>query len=182
MKITPSPLKDLFIIEPTVFSDKRGYFFESYSKDFFAKNGIAADFVQDNQSKSEKNVLRGMHFQKPPFAQGKLVRVLQGAVLDAVIDIRKNSSTFGQHFTLELTEANKKMIYVPPGFAHGFITLENDTVFHYKVTAPYSKESEDGILFNDKTIGIVWPSVDFILSDKDKVQQSFVEYSKSPVF
>src|SRR5471030_760459 len=119
MEIRTTPITDLLIIQPKVFEDERGYFYESYSKMLFEKNGIHVDFVQDNQSLSQKDVLRGLHFQNPPFAKGKLVRVRKGAILDIVVDIRKNSSTYGKHFDIELDETNKTMLWIPPGFAHG---------------------------------------------------------------
>lgn len=175
MEFIETHLKDLYIIQPKVFEDARGYFFESYSKDSFSKAGLALEFVQDNQSKSEKNVLRGLHFQNPPFAQGKLVRVISGAVLDVAVDIRKNSKTYGEHFKLELTESNKTMIYIPPGFAHGFLTLENDTIFSYKCTSIYNKEAEDAIFWNDETLNINWGASDPKISAKDSVAKRFKE-------
>lgn len=167
MEVTETELKGLFVLKPKVFEDERGYFFESYSKKLFKEAGIDIDFVQDNQSLSQKGVLRGMHFQNPPHAQGKLVRVITGAVLDVVVDIRKDSKTFGKWYGLELTEKNKWMMYVPPGFAHGFLTLENNTVFSYKCTNFYNKASEDCLLWNDKDININWNFDKPLLSAKD---------------
>jgi dTDP-4-dehydrorhamnose 3,5-epimerase len=168
MEIIESELKGLYVIKPRVFEDARGYFFESYNKESFAKSGLNLDFVQDNQSLSQKGVLRGLHFQNPPFAQGKLVRVITGAVFDVAVDIRKSSKTYGKWFGLKLSEQNKWMMYIPEGFAHGFLTLENNTVFSYKCTGFYKKEAEDCLLWNDPGIGIQWGTEDVLLSDKDK--------------
>ena len=145
MEISECSIQGLLIIQPRVFQDDRGYFFESWSKGEFIKDGIDVDFVQDNQSLSHKGVLRGLHFQSPPFAQGKLVRVIKGAVLDVAVDIRRNSPTYGKHFAIELNEDNKIMFFIPPGFAHGFATLTDNTIFSYKCTAYYNKESEGTI-------------------------------------
>ena len=132
MNSIKTPIKDLLILEPKVFEDDRGYFFESFNKKKLEDLGINVEFVQDNQSLSNKNVLRGLHFQVPPFAQGKLVRVIKGSVLDVAVDIRKESETYGQYFSVILSEQNKKMFWIPPGFAHGFLTLEDQTIFSYK--------------------------------------------------
>jgi len=156
MEIVKTKIADLYIIKPTVFSDNRGYFFESYNKQAFLRNGIDQNFVQDNESKSAKGVLRGLHFQKPPFAQGKLVRVMHGAVLDVAVDLRRNSQTYGQWVAVELNHDNKWMYWIPPGFAHGFVTLENNTVFFYKCTNVYNKESEGSILWKDPSLNIDW--------------------------
>jgi dTDP-4-dehydrorhamnose 3,5-epimerase len=156
MQITLTSIPDLLIVQPKVFEDNRGYFYESYSKLLFQQHGIDADFVQDNQSLSEAGVLRGLHFQNPPYAQGKLVRVIKGAILDVVVDIRKKSVTYGQHFAIELNEQNKTMLWIPEGFAHGFLTLENQTIFSYKCTNYYNKASEGCIMWNDKDLGINW--------------------------
>jgi dTDP-4-dehydrorhamnose 3,5-epimerase len=176
MEIIPTPIPDLFVVQPKIFEDARGYFFESYNKTAFLKHGISCEFVQDNQSLSQKNVLRGLHFQNPPFEQGKLVRVIKGSVLDVVVDIRKKSTTYGQHFDIVLDEQKKNMLWIPPGFAHGFLTLEDNTIFSYKCTNVYDKASEDSILWNDKTIGINWNCPHPILSDKDKVGKAFSEF------
>ncbi len=162
-------IEGLIVIEPKVFEDSRGYFFESYNKKIFAQNGITADFVQDNQSLSQKGVVRGLHFQAPPFAQGKLVRVLQGKVMDVAVDLRKNSPTFGQYQMVILSAENKKMFYIPEGFAHGFVTLEDHTVFSYKCTNYYHPQSEGGVLWNDPAIGIDWQVDNPVLSEKDKI-------------
>jgi dTDP-4-dehydrorhamnose 3,5-epimerase len=173
MQLIPTHIPDLFLIQPRVFEDDRGYFFESYNKSVFDKQGIDADFVQDNQSLSHKGVLRGLHFQNPPFAQGKLVRVIQGGVLDVAVDIRKSSPTYGKWFAHELTGANKMMMWIPAGFAHGFLTLEDNTVFSYKCTNYYNKASEDCILWNDPDIGIEWNASNPQLSEKDKEGKAF---------
>lgn len=169
-------IADLLVIQPNVFEDERGYFYESYNEDAYAKLGINLPFVQDNQSLSQKGVLRGLHFQNPPHAQGKLVRVIKGAVLDVVVDIRKDSATYGKHFAKELNEKNKTCLYVPPGFAHGFLTIENDTIFYYKCTRYYNKASEGAILWNDKGLGINWGITDPVLSEKDRAGQPFSEF------
>lgn len=131
--------------------------------------GIHLNFVQDNQSLSQKGAVRGLHFQAPPFEQGKLVRVVKGAVRDVVVDIRKNSATYGQHFSIDLTEENQLMFWIPPGFAHGFETLEDNTIFLYKCTNLYNKESEGGLLWNDPALGIKWQTAEPIVSDKDQI-------------
>ena len=177
MNIIETPIKDLVIIEPKVFEDNRGYFFESYNQQLFKNLGIDADFVQDNQSFSHKNALRGLHAQATPYAQGKLVRVIQGRVLDVAVDIRKKSPTYGQHFSIELSGENKKMFYVPPGFLHGFVTLEDQTIFSYKCTALYHKNAEVGVIWNDEDLGINWgiDANDALISPKDAVLPKFSE-------
>lgn len=177
MTITPTNLKDCFIIEPKVFADARGYFFESFSEKKFIENVCNTQFVQDNESKSSYGVLRGLHFQKPPYAQSKLVRVIKGAVLDVAVDIRKSSSTFGKHVAVELTEENKKQLFVPRGFAHGFVVLQDDTIFQYKCDNYYTPEAEGGILWNDADLHIDWqvPADKIILSDKDRINPTFKE-------
>lgn len=179
MKITETSIPDLLVIEPTVFGDERGHFFESFRRDTLSKMGINLSFVQDNQSLSHKGILRGLHFQKDPHAQGKLVRVVQGRVLDVAVDIRNGSPTYGHHFTLELSAENKKMMYVPPGFAHGFVTLEDDTLFLYKCTDYYHKDSEGGIRWDSASLNIDWGINDPVLSEKDKVAEIFATF-KSP--
>ncbi|MCL4815583.1 MAG: dTDP-4-dehydrorhamnose 3,5-epimerase [Flavobacteriales bacterium] len=169
MEFTLTPIKDLVVIQPSVFEDDRGCFFESYNEFFFAQNGIDIKFVQDNQSISHKSVLRGLHFQIPPYSQAKLVRVIKGSVLDVAVDIRKKSDTYGQYFSIELNETNKTMLYIPEGFAHGFIAKENDTVFVYKCSNFYVKESERCILWNDPIIDIDWHERNPIISEKDKL-------------
>lgn len=167
MEITESNLKGVFVIKPKVFEDSRGYFFESYSQKLFKEAGLDLNFVQDNQSLSQKGVLRGLHFQNNPHAQGKLVRVITGAVFDVAVDIRKSSPTYGKWFGLELSAQNKWMMYIPEGFAHGFVTLEDNTIFSYKCTNFYNKASEDCLLWNDPDIGIDWKISDPMLSEKD---------------
>jgi dTDP-4-dehydrorhamnose 3,5-epimerase len=162
----------LIEITPRVFFDERGYFYETYQKALFIKHGIPQDFLQDNQSFSLKGVLRGLHFQKPPYAQGKLVRVISGSVLDVVVDIRPKSPTFGQHEKFLLSAENRKMVYVPEGFAHGFYTLE-DAVFSYKCTNIYDKASEGGIIWNDADLNIDWECKSPIVSEKDLELSSF---------
>ena len=176
MEIIKTHLEGLLVIKPKILEDDRGYFFESWSKESFFKVGLNLDFVQDNQSLSGKGVLRGLHFQNPPFAQGKLVRVIKGSVLDVAVDIRKNSPTYGQHFSVELSEENKTIFWIPPGFAHGFITLKDDTIFTYKCTGVYNKESEGALLWNDKDLGIDWGIKNPLVSDKDLVAGSFINF------
>ena len=176
MEIIETHIKDLLIIKPKVFSDPRGYFFESFNEGVFKQNGITAHFVQDNQSLSNAGVLRGLHFQSPPFEQGKLVRVITGAVLDIAVDIRKKSPTYGQHVAIELTEENKTMFYIPPGFAHGFLTLQNNTIFSYKCTNLYNKASEGTVLWNDTDLNINWNIVNPTLSEKDLTGTKFKEF------
>ena len=173
MDIKFTPIEGLLIIEPQVFTDPRGYFYESYNKEKFVAAGINIEFVQDNQSLSQKGIVRGLHFQAPPFDQGKLVRVIQGAVLDVAVDIRKNSPTYGQNFSIELSAQNRTMFYIPPGFAHGFETLEDNTIFLYKCTDVYNKQSEGGLLWNDAELGIKWQSSDPLISEKDKILPLF---------
>jgi len=173
MELIETKLSGLILIKPRVFEDERGYFFESYNQSFFKNAGYDLNFVQDNQSLSHKGVLRGMHFQNEPHAQGKLVRVITGAVFDVVVDIRKNSPTFGQWFGEELTSKNKLMMYVPPGFAHGFLTLEDNTVFSYKCTNFYNKASEDCLIWNDSDVDINWNFENPQLSAKDLEGKSF---------
>ena len=176
MKILAEDLPGVKLIQPNVFEDERGYFYESYNRNNLANIGISDDFVQDNQSLSHRGVLRGLHFQNPPMAQGKLVRAVKGAVLDVVVDIRKDSATYGKHYAVELNETNKLMLWVPVGFAHGFCTLEDHTVFSYKCTNYYDPKSESGIMWNDKDLGINWDMKNPILSNKDKENTLFSEF------
>lgn len=172
MKITETYLNGCFEIEPTVFGDDRGTFFESFNeKEFIDKTNLSIHFVQDNQSTSERGVVRGLHFQTGNFAQAKLVRVIQGKVLDVAVDLRRNSSTFGQHFSCILTGENNKQLFVPRGFAHGFSVLEDDTIFAYKCDNYYNKASESGIVYNDPQLNIDWmlDEQEIVLSEKDKV-------------
>jgi dTDP-4-dehydrorhamnose 3,5-epimerase len=176
MEVVETKLKGLIVIKPRVFEDERGYFFESYNKGAFSKAGLNMEFVQDNQSLSQKGVLRGLHFQNHPHAQGKLVRAIKGAVYDVAVDIRRNSPTYGQWFGLELTEQNKWMMYIPEGFAHGFATLEDNTIFAYKCTNLYNKASEGCILWNDATLAIDWKLENPLLSEKDLLGTKFSEF------
>lgn len=176
MEIIKTSIEGLLVIKPDVFRDDRGYFYESYNKERFAKEGLTMNFVQDNESKSSKGVLRGLHFQKPPYAQGKLVRVVKGAVWDVAVDLRKNSPTYGKWESRLLTEENKEMFWIPEGFAHGFVTLEDDTIFNYKCTNIYNKESEGSILWNDPDININWDIENPILSEKDKISPLFKNF------
>ncbi len=178
-KITKTKLNDLLIIEPMIFGDKRGFFLETYNKKDFNNFGLEVEFVQDNHSKSKKNVLRGLHYQKKNI-QGKLVRVSRGKVWDVAVDLRNDSTTFGKWYGIELSEENKKMFYIPEGFAHGFLTLEDDTEFQYKCTNFYDPDYEDGIIWNDELIDIKWPFLKYglkiekiIISEKDKKLKKF---------
>ena len=176
MNIQQTSIQDLLIIKPRIFSDDRGYFYESYNKETFLKLGLDLNFVQDNQSLSQKDVLRGLHFQNPPFAQGKLVRVIQGSVLDVAVDIRSNSPTYGQHEKVILSGENKTMFWIPPGFAHGFMTLEKENYVLYGCTKYRSAQSEKSIKFNDKDLKIRWPLKKPILSKRDKDAMDFNFY------
>jgi dTDP-4-dehydrorhamnose 3,5-epimerase len=177
MNIIETKIKELIVIEPQFFGDERGYFFECYQDKKYKDAGISYDFVQDNRSRSIKNVLRGLHFQKTK-PQGKLVSVLSGEVLDVAVDLRKNSSTYGKHFTVRLSAENKKQLFVPRGFAHGFSVLSETAVFSYKVDNFYSQELEEGIRWDDPELNIDWqlPANEVQLSGKDKAQQDFTSY------
>ncbi len=177
MKIEKTDIDGLLIIYPNVFGDDRGYFMESFNKKKLADFIGNYEFIQDNQSLSQKGVVRGLHFQSPPFDQGKLVRVIKGSVNDVVVDIRKNSSTYGKYFKIKLSESNFKILWVPPGFAHGFETLEEDTIFSYKVTNEYNKESEGSILWNDKTLNIEWETKNPVVSEKDSNSELFKNFN-----
>ena len=179
MNIIKTPIENLLVLEPKVFEDERGYFFESFNKKKLEDIGIKESFVQDNQSLSNKNVLRGLHFQAPPFAQGKLVRVITGSVLDIAVDIRKESATYGKYFSAILSEQNKKMFWIPPGFAHGFLTLEDQTIFSYKCSGDYNPSSEGSLLWNDPQLNIEWNIDEPIVSAKDQEAQAFTSF-KSP--
>ena len=176
MQLIPTKISDLFLVQPKVFEDARGYFFESYNKEVFQKAGIKDEFLQDNQSLSQKGVLRGLHFQNPPHAQAKLVRVITGSVLDVAVDIRKNSPSYGQHVAEILSAQNKTMMLIPEGFAHGFLVLEDNTIFSYKCSRLYNKESEEAILWNDADIGIEWGIKNPILSEKDRIAKQFKDF------
>ena len=171
-----TPIAGLKLIKPAVFSDQRGYFTESYNQSDFSALGINDKFVQDNRSMSAKGAIRGMHFQKPPFAQAKLVLVISGSVLDVIIDIRKNSETYGKHYAVEISAENFLQLYIPEGFAHGFLTLADNTVFVYKCSNYYNKQSEDGLLWNDPTLAIPWGISEPLLSEKDNKLTSFDKF------
>ena len=182
MKIVQTPLQDCFIIHDKVHGDERGYFIETFNqRDFNAATGLNIVFVQDNQSKSSKGVLRGLHMQRGAAAQAKLVRVLEGSVLDIVVDLRKGSPSFGKHYAIELTGDNHKQFFVPAGFAHGFLVLSETATFFYKVDKFYEPGDEVGIIYNDKDLNIDWrlPTAELIFSEKDKTLGSFAEYAAS---
>ena len=181
MKFIETKISDLIIIEPTVFEDSRGYFLESYNQKKFEKVVGKISFVQDNESKSSKGVLRGLHFQKPPFEQAKLVRCIEGKVLDVAVDIRKNSKTYGKHVAVLLSGLNKRQLFVPRGFAHGFLVLSESATFAYKVDNTYAPDHDAGIRWNDKELNIQWGEEcgEFVTSDKDSVLPFFSEF-KSP--
>ncbi len=178
MELQHTPLKGCFILKPDIFKDNRGFFYETYNKTTFKKiTGLSIDFVQDNQSNSTYGTLRGLHYQKGKMAQAKLVRVIQGKVLDIVVDIRKDSQTYGQHFSIVLDDSNKLQLFIQRGFAHGFITLSKNSVFSYKCDNFYDKTSDSGIIYNDATLSLNWhlPKEDFIISKKDKQLPTFNE-------
>lgn len=176
MEITKTNIEGLLILQPKIWKDDRGYFFESFRKDIFTKLNIDVDFVQDNQSLSQKGTIRGLHFQTSPNEQGKLVRVVQGRVLDVALDIRKNSPTYGQYYAIELSAENQTQFFIPPGFAHGFSTLEDNTIFCYKCTNYYSKADEGGVRFNDPALGIDWKVEGLFVSDKDNELPLFADF------
>jgi dTDP-4-dehydrorhamnose 3,5-epimerase len=176
MEVSKPFIDGLLVLKPKVYSDDRGYFFESYNSEVIQSVGIIDSFRQDNESLSSKGVLRGLHFQVPPYAQGKLVRVVKGSVLDVAVDIRKGSSTYGKHFSIELTGENKFMLWIPRGFAHGFITLEDNTIFSYKCTHLYNKEAEECIVWNDHDLNIQWGIDSPLVSEKDKLGMSFKNF------
>lgn len=178
MKFTKTSIEGLVIIDPTVFGDNRGYFLESYNEKEFKEVIGKVSFVQDNESKSSKGVLRGLHFQKPPFAQAKLVRCIEGKVLDVVVDIRKNSKTYGQYFTTELSGENKKQVFIPRGFAHGFLVLSESAIFAYKVDNTYAPEYDAGIRWNDPIVNIQWglSESEVLVSKKDAQLPFFTEF------
>jgi len=171
MSFEKTHIPDLVVYTPKVHGDNRGYFMESFNTKQFINSGISEPFIQDNQAGSSYGVLRGLHYQLNPFAQAKLVRVLKGKVLDVAVDIRKGSPTYLESFSIELSEENNKQLYVPRGFAHGYVVLSETAVFFYKVDNTYSKESEGGIIYNDSTLNIDWkiPEEDMIISEKDKI-------------
>lgn len=171
------------MVTPRIFEDPRGHFFESYKFSEFAENGISAKFIQDNCSRSSKHVLRGLHYQKNPAAQGKLVRVLSGRIFDVAVDIRHGSPTYGRWFGIELSEENRKMLWMPPGCAHGFLALSDQAEVHYKVSnAEYSPEHDRGLMWNDPEIGISWPCMEPILSEKDTENPTLANADNNFVF
>ncbi|MGU5559426.1 dTDP-4-dehydrorhamnose 3,5-epimerase [Aeromonas caviae] len=179
MNVIKTALPDVLIFEPKVFGDERGFFFESFNHQLFEEAvGYPVAFVQDNHSKSSKGVLRGLHYQLPPHAQGKLVRCVAGEVFDVAVDIRKSSPTFGQWVGVHLSAENKRQLWIPEGFAHGFVTLSETAEFLYKTTDYYNRESEGSICWNDPDINIEWPVEGALLSEKDKTAQSFLAYQK----
>ncbi|MDP3921018.1 MAG: dTDP-4-dehydrorhamnose 3,5-epimerase [Candidatus Omnitrophota bacterium] len=184
MNFIPLAIPDVILIEPKIYGDSRGYFYEAYREDEFKKNGILARFIQDNQSRSARGVLRGLHFQTAPKAQGKLIRVIRGEIFDVAVDIRRGSKTYGDFVTENLSGDNKKMLYVPEGFAHGFCTLEDDTEVFYKCTDVYSREHERGVRWNDPALAIPWPKLngEYTLSPKDQKYPSLKDLSSALSF
>ncbi len=176
MKISHTPIEGLILFEPRIFKDERGLFFESFNEKEIEMILPGINFVQDNQSVSKKNVVRGLHFQKAPHQQGKLVRVSRGSVLDVVVDLRKESITFGRHYAIELNDENNLLLWIPPGFAHGFSVLEDNSVFLYKVSDYYQPQSESGIVYNDIDLNIDWKISNPIVSSKDRILPAFKEY------
>ena len=178
MNVIRTDIEGVLVIEPQVFGDERGYFFESFNAErFLAQTGLRVEFVQDNESSSKRGVLRGLHFQREPYAQAKLVRVVQGRVIDVAVDIRPGSPTFGKYVATELSGENHRQMFIPKGFAHGYVVLEDNTVFQYKCDEYYHPEVEDGIAWNDPQIGIEWPlpEDEIILSDKDRKRRTLRE-------
>lgn len=184
MPFKPTPIKDLVVFEPKVWRDDRGYFYESYNKKVFEEAGVPTEFVQDNQALSTMGVLRGLHYQLPPFAQAKLVRVIQGEVLDVAVDIREGSATYGQWYSIRLSAENKKQLFVPRGFAHGYVVLSDTAVFAYKCDNFYAKSHDAGVLYNDPNLNIDW-EIDLdkaVLSEKDKLQPVFGDHKSYSSF
>jgi dTDP-4-dehydrorhamnose 3,5-epimerase len=176
MEVLTTPIEGLLVLNSKIIEDNRGYFFESWNRRLFSEYGLDFDFVQDNQSLSKKGVLRGLHFQNPPFAQGKLVRVVKGSVMDVAVDIRKESKTYGKHLSILLSERNKKVFWIPPGFAHGFVALENDTIFNYKCTNFFNKDAENALLWNDSVLNIDWSIEAPLVSEKDQQASNFKDF------
>tara|TARA_B110000046_G_scaffold34266_2_gene37112 strand:+ start:182 stop:724 length:543 start_codon:yes stop_codon:yes gene_type:complete len=179
LEITKTSIEGLLILTPKVHTDPRGYFFENFRKNHFEELGIDIDFIQENESMSQERTIRGLHLQAPPHAQDKLIRVIKGSILDIAVDIRSESPTYGQHVAITLSEDNKTSFLVPRGFAHGFYCLENDTIVNYKCSDYYNPESEMGLFWNDPKMGIEWPILDPIVSEKDKHQPRLQDF-KSP--
>lgn len=177
MNVIKTKIDGVYILEPKLFCDERGYFFESYNDKDFKENVADITFVQDNESKSTKGVLRGLHFQREPYAQSKLVKVVKGKVYDVAVDLRKDSITFGKYVAVILSEENHRQFFIPKGFAHGFLVLSDEAIFQYKCDNFYNRDSEDGIAWDDKTININWPFIDnIILSEKDKNRKQLNQY------
>ena len=176
MEIIEPHIKGLLVLKPKIYKDNRGYFLETWNQESFKNIGIDVNFSQDNQSLSKKGVVRGLHFQNPPYAQGKLVRVIKGEVLDVALDIRKNSITYGKYFSIKLSGENHVMFWIPPGFAHGFSTLKDDTIFSYKCTNPYNQKSENSISCMDPELAIDWKIKKPIISQKDQEAQFFSNF------
>ncbi|MBL7698401.1 MAG: dTDP-4-dehydrorhamnose 3,5-epimerase [Chitinophagaceae bacterium] len=179
MPFTPTTFPGLIVIDPVILEDSRGYFFEAYSEELFHVNNIKALFVQDNQSKSSYGVVRGLHYQKPPHAQSKLIRVLSGTIVDTVLDLRVGSPTFGETFSIHLSAENKKQLFIPKGFAHGFSVITKTAEVLYKCDAYYNRDSESGILYNDPELNIDWevPTGSVMVSDKDRLLPTFNSYA-----
>jgi len=176
MKFIRTDIPDIVLCKPTILNDERGYFFESFKKEIFEQFiGRSINFCQDNEAKSSKGVLRGLHYQLPPYAQSKLVRVIKGKVIDIAVDIRKGSSTFGKYIAVELSEENKFQLFIPKGFAHGYVVLSDEAIFSYKVDNYYHKASERGIMYNDSSLQIDWklPINELVISEKDKIHPTF---------
>jgi len=184
MQVLQTKIPGLLIIEPDVFADRRGFFFESYSLQKYQSHGIENTFVQDNVSSSVRGVVRGLHYQLAPYSQAKLIQVLKGKVLDVAVDLRQNSPTFGEHVSIELSEENHRQFLVPPGFAHGFSVLSGEVIFSYKCDNYYNKETERGISYNDPDLNIDWqiPEKEIIVSPKDQALPSFKEAERNFVF
>lgn len=176
MEVLQLPIEGVLLVKPQIFGDARGWFYETYNEERYFAAGITVKFVQDNQSFSQKNVVRGLHFQKPPFTQAKLVSVIQGAVLDVAVDLRSGSPTYGQYVSALLTGENHHQLFVPKGFAHGFSVLEDNTIFAYKCSNFYHKESEGNIVYNDPDVNVEWGVENPILSDKDKIGPTLREF------
>ncbi len=179
MSFTKTSIDGLFVFSPKIHSDERGYFFENFRRNHFEELSLDIDFVQENESMSQGNTIRGLHLQAPPFAQDKLIRVIKGSILDVAVDVRKNSSTYGKYIAIELNEHNKKSFLVPKGFAHGFCCLESNSIVNYKCSDYHNKDSEMGLYWNDPALKIDWPISNPIVSEKDKVQPSLQDF-KSP--
>ena len=176
MKIETTLIEGLLILKPDIFTDTRGSFMETFNSMVFAQYGLPVEMMQDNQSISRKHVLRGLHFQKPPYAQGKLVRVITGSALDVAVDLRKGSASYGKWYSVLLTGENKVMLWIPEGFAHGFLSLEDNTIFSYKCTNIYHKQSEGSLNWADPDLGIDWGIENPVLSDKDTIAPFFKDF------